>query len=121
MNKGSAGPFFKVHYLDRYESSPFRLYFAPQLIRSDQSYFLRRGEIDIGIIPPVIPPLTQSLIPEPSHNSRMAVQRDSADLRSDLVTIRKVRYICASRMYTYQFLAMQHVAERNGWTKFIRM
>jgi 1-deoxyxylulose-5-phosphate synthase len=24
-------------------------------------------------------------------------------------------------MYTYQFLGMQHVAELNGWTKFVSM
>jgi len=24
-------------------------------------------------------------------------------------------------MHTYQFLGMQHVAEKNGWTKFISM
>jgi len=24
-------------------------------------------------------------------------------------------------MYAYQFLAMQHIAEKNGWTKFISM
>ena len=39
----------------------------------------------------------------------------------DLVQMGKVRYIGASSMFTYQFLDMQHVAERNGWTKFISM
>jgi|SRR5579862_9897349 len=33
----------------------------------------------------------------------------------------KVRYIGASSMYAYQFLGLQHVAEKNGWTKFISM
>lgn len=33
----------------------------------------------------------------------------------------KVRYIGASSMYVYQFLGMQHVAELNGWTKFVSM
>jgi aryl-alcohol dehydrogenase-like predicted oxidoreductase len=39
----------------------------------------------------------------------------------DLVVMGKVRYIGASSMYAYQFLGMQHVAEKNGWTKFISM
>ena len=39
----------------------------------------------------------------------------------DLVTMGKVRYIGASSMYAYQFLGLQHVAEKNGWTKFISM
>jgi 1-deoxyxylulose-5-phosphate synthase len=33
----------------------------------------------------------------------------------------KVRYIGASSMYTYQFLGLQYVAEKNGWTKFVSM
>lgn len=43
------------------------------------------------------------------------------ELISDLVTMGKVRYIGASSMHAYQFLGMQHVAEKNGWTKFISM
>lgn len=39
----------------------------------------------------------------------------------DLVQMGKVRYIGASSMYAYQFLGLQHVAEKNGWTKFISM
>jgi len=39
----------------------------------------------------------------------------------DLVTSGKVRYIGASSMFAYQFLGYQHVAETNGWTKFISM
>jgi 1-deoxyxylulose-5-phosphate synthase len=42
-------------------------------------------------------------------------------LTVDLVEMGKVRYIGASSMYAYQFLGLQHVAERNGWTKFISM
>src|SRR5437763_16579521 len=41
------------------------------------------------------------------------------DVRSRILG--KVRYIGASSMHTYQFLGMQHVAEKNGWTKFISM
>lgn len=33
----------------------------------------------------------------------------------------KIRAIGASAMYGYQFMNMQHAAEKNGWTKFISM
>ncbi len=33
----------------------------------------------------------------------------------------KVRYLGASSMYAWQFAKAQHVAERNGWTKFVSM
>lgn len=39
----------------------------------------------------------------------------------DLVKMGKVRYIGASAMYTWQFQKALHVAEKNGWTKFISM
>lgn len=39
----------------------------------------------------------------------------------DVVKAGKARYIGASSMYAYQFASMQHVAERNGWTRFISM
>ncbi|AWV33741.1 aldo/keto reductase [Paenibacillus odorifer] len=39
----------------------------------------------------------------------------------DVVKAGKVRYIGASSMYAWQFLQAQHVAERNGWTKFVSM
>ncbi|KZP01284.1 Aldo/keto reductase [Calocera viscosa TUFC12733] len=39
----------------------------------------------------------------------------------DLVRSGKVRYIGASSMWTWQFAEYQHVAEQNGWTKFISM
>ncbi|KAJ4305171.1 hypothetical protein N0V90_000702 [Kalmusia sp. IMI 367209] len=39
----------------------------------------------------------------------------------DLVQSGKVRYLGASSMYTYQFAQLQHVAEKNGWTKFVSM
>jgi aryl-alcohol dehydrogenase-like predicted oxidoreductase len=38
----------------------------------------------------------------------------------DLVVAGKVRYIGASSMWATQFAEMQWVAERNGWTKFVR-
>ncbi|KIJ46090.1 hypothetical protein M422DRAFT_250521 [Sphaerobolus stellatus SS14] len=39
----------------------------------------------------------------------------------DLVQSGKVRYIGASSMRTWQFSLMNHVAEKNGWTKFVSM
>ena len=39
----------------------------------------------------------------------------------DVVKAGKARYLGASTMWTWQFQAMQHVAERNGWTKFVAM
>ena len=39
----------------------------------------------------------------------------------DLVQMGKVRYIGASTMCTWQFACMNHVAEKNGWTKFVSM
>lgn len=39
----------------------------------------------------------------------------------DLVRSGKVRYIGASAMFSWQFLQAQHVAEVNGWTRFISM
>jgi aryl-alcohol dehydrogenase (NADP+) len=39
----------------------------------------------------------------------------------DVVRSGKARYIGASSMYAWQFATMQHVAERNGWTKFVSM
>lgn len=39
----------------------------------------------------------------------------------DVVKSGKARYIGASSMRAYQFIMMQNVAEKNGWTKFISM
>ncbi|MBD7971028.1 aldo/keto reductase [Paenibacillus gallinarum] len=39
----------------------------------------------------------------------------------DVVKAGKVRYIGASAMYAWQFQQALHVAERNGWTRFISM
>lgn len=39
----------------------------------------------------------------------------------DVVRAGKVRYLGASSMWAWQFAKMQHVAERNGWTKFTAM
>ncbi|WP_344936870.1 aldo/keto reductase [Sphaerisporangium flaviroseum] len=39
----------------------------------------------------------------------------------DVVRAGKARYIGASTMYAWQFAKAQHVAEVNGWTKFVSM
>jgi len=39
----------------------------------------------------------------------------------DIVKSGKVRYIGASSMQAWRFAKMQHVAEHNGWTRFISM
>jgi len=39
----------------------------------------------------------------------------------DVVKSGKVRYIGASSMHAWQFLKANHVAEKNGWTKFVSM
>ncbi len=39
----------------------------------------------------------------------------------DLVKAGKVRYLGASTMSAWQFAKAQHVAEKNGWTRFISM
>lgn len=39
----------------------------------------------------------------------------------DVVKAGKVRYIGASAMYAWQFLKALHVAEQNGWTRFVSM
>jgi aryl-alcohol dehydrogenase-like predicted oxidoreductase len=39
----------------------------------------------------------------------------------DVVKAGKARYLGASSMQAWQFAKLQHVAERNGWTKFVSM
>lgn len=39
----------------------------------------------------------------------------------DVVTAGKARYIGASAMYAWQFQKALHVAEKNGWTRFVSM
>ncbi|MBM7691684.1 aryl-alcohol dehydrogenase-like predicted oxidoreductase [Peribacillus deserti] len=39
----------------------------------------------------------------------------------DVVKAGKARYIGASSMFAWQFLKALHVAERNGWTRFVSM
>lgn len=39
----------------------------------------------------------------------------------DVVKAGKARYIGASSMYSWQFLKALHIAEKNGWTRFVTM
>ena len=39
----------------------------------------------------------------------------------DVVKAGKARYLGASSMWAWQFAKAQHVAERNGWTRFVTM
>jgi 1-deoxyxylulose-5-phosphate synthase len=39
----------------------------------------------------------------------------------DIVKAGKTRYIGASAMYAWQFMKALHVAEKNGWTRFVSM
>ncbi|WP_283133129.1 aldo/keto reductase [Rhizohabitans arisaemae] len=39
----------------------------------------------------------------------------------EVVKAGKVRYLGASTMFAWQFAKAQHVAERNGWTRFVSM
>jgi 1-deoxyxylulose-5-phosphate synthase len=39
----------------------------------------------------------------------------------DVVKAGKVRYLGASSMWAWQFATMQHVAQSNGWTRFVSM
>ncbi|KAL8306440.1 hypothetical protein RB600_010342 [Gaeumannomyces tritici] len=39
----------------------------------------------------------------------------------DVVRSGKVRYLGASSMYAWEFARLQHVADKNGWTKFASM
>ena len=39
----------------------------------------------------------------------------------DVVRAGKARYIGASSMFSWQFAKAQHVADRNGWTRFVSM
>jgi 1-deoxyxylulose-5-phosphate synthase len=39
----------------------------------------------------------------------------------DIVKSGKARYIGASTMYAWQFAKMNHIAEQNGWTRFVNM
>jgi aryl-alcohol dehydrogenase-like predicted oxidoreductase len=46
---------------------------------------------------------------------------DTMEALHDVVRAGKARYIGASSMYAWQFAKALHVAERNGWTRFVSM
>jgi aryl-alcohol dehydrogenase (NADP+) len=46
---------------------------------------------------------------------------ETVEALHDVVRAGKARYIGASSMYAWQFAKAQHVAELNGWTKFVSM
>ena len=46
---------------------------------------------------------------------------ETMEALNDVVRAGKVRYIGASSMFAWQFSKAQHVAEMNGWTKFVSM
>jgi aryl-alcohol dehydrogenase-like predicted oxidoreductase len=46
---------------------------------------------------------------------------ETMEAMHDVVKAGKVRYIGASAMYAWQFQKALHVAEKNGWTRFVSM
>ena len=46
---------------------------------------------------------------------------ETVEALHDVVRSGKARYVGASSMYAWQFAKMLHVAERNGWTRFVSM
>lgn len=46
---------------------------------------------------------------------------ETMEALNDVVRAGKARYIGASSMFAWQFAKAQHIAESNGWTKFISM
>jgi 1-deoxyxylulose-5-phosphate synthase len=53
-------------------------------------------------------------------DNRVPIEETMAALH-DVVKSGKVRYIGASSMFAWQFAKAQHVADMNGWTKFVTM
>lgn len=47
--------------------------------------------------------------------------KETMEALHDVVKAGKARYIGASSMYAWEFLKANHVAEENGWTKFVAM
>ena len=46
---------------------------------------------------------------------------ETMEALNDVVRAGKARYIGASSMFAWQFAKAQHVAERNGWSRFVSM
>lgn len=53
-------------------------------------------------------------------DSRTPIE-ETMEALHDVVKAGKARYIGASTMYAWQFLKALHIAERNGWTRFVSM
>jgi aryl-alcohol dehydrogenase-like predicted oxidoreductase len=53
-------------------------------------------------------------------DSRTPIE-ETMEALHDIVRAGKARYIGASSMFAWQFAKAQHVAERNGWTRFVSM
>jgi len=47
--------------------------------------------------------------------------KETMEALHEVVRAGKARYIGASSMFAWQFAKAQHVAERNGWTRFVSM
>jgi aryl-alcohol dehydrogenase-like predicted oxidoreductase len=47
--------------------------------------------------------------------------QETMEALHDIVKAGKARYLGASSMWAWQFAKAQHVAERNGWTRFVSM
>lgn len=52
---------------------------------------------------------------------RLTPIEETMEALHDVIKAGKARYLGASSMFAYQFANMQHVAERNGWTRFVSM
>lgn len=52
------------------------------------------------------------------HNTPI---EETMEALHDVVKAGKARYLGASSMYAWEFLKANHVAEKNGWTKFVTM
>ncbi|GMA62754.1 aldo/keto reductase [Alicyclobacillus fastidiosus] len=46
---------------------------------------------------------------------------ETMEVLNDVVKAGKARYIGASSMYAWQFLKALHIADQNGWTRFVSM
>src|SRR5579863_7191540 len=46
---------------------------------------------------------------------------ETMEALNDVVRAGKARYVGASSMFAWQFARAQHVADRNGWTRFVSM
>jgi len=87
--------------LDRLETPYIDLYGAPSYKRKTNSHI--HSSLQIHRYDPEVP------------------AEETMKALHDLVQSGKVRYIGASSMRAWQFCHLNHVAEKNGWTKFVSM